>query len=185
MSLTLERSIPNLTLDTCLNAPSTEATFTVETTRFGKMEAEEEAVLTLPEGVIGFEKCQRYILVRQEENSSFRWLQSLERPELAFPILEPRDFRPDYAPTISDSDARVLQITAETPVLMFSVITVPAKDPQGMTANLLGPIIVNGFTRQGKQVIVLDEEFTTRHSVIAELKRSQERLERMVEEQAA
>jgi flagellar assembly factor FliW len=58
-------------------------------------------------------------------------------------------------------------------VLIFSIITVPPQNPQMMTANLLGPIVINGCTRRGKQVIVQDEEYTTRHRVVDELERAQ------------
>jgi len=143
----------------------------VETTRFGTLEVEEDLVLTLAEGMIGFESCTRFIVISTEGNGAFRWLQSLDRAELAFPILDPTTFRPDYAPTISDTDARLLELTAAAPFLLFCVVTVPPHNPREMTANLLGPLVINGVTRCGKQVIVQDEGFTTRHKIVDELQR--------------
>ncbi|HLK57577.1 MAG TPA: flagellar assembly protein FliW [Chthonomonadaceae bacterium] len=147
---------------------------TVATSRFGTIEVEEDLIITLPEGLIGFEGCTRYVIVHHDENSAFRWLQSLEEPAAAFPIMEPGLFRPDYAPTLSDADARFLEITTtDIPILVFSIITVPAGNPQQMTANLLGPIVVNGLTRRGKQVIAQDEGLTTRHRLVEELERKE------------
>lgn len=148
------------------------ATLLVQTTRFGTLAAEEDLVLSFPEGLIGFEHCRRYIVVRHEENSSFRWLQSLDEANIAFPVLEPGEFRPDYAPTISDADANFLELSAQTPTLTFTVVTVPAHDPRGMTANLLSPLVINGVTRRGKQVIIQDEGYTTRHVILEELART-------------
>ena len=75
----------------------------------------------------------------------------------------------DYSPTISDSDASKLGLTADSPKLVFAIVTVPRKNPRSMTANLLGPLVINPLTRQGKQVIVTDEHYTTRHSIMEEI----------------
>lgn len=144
---------------------------TVATIRFGALEVEEDLILALPEGLIGFEACRRFVVVRPQENSPFRWLQSLDEPRVAVPIIEPGEFRSDYAPTISDADARSLQLTPETPTLVFVIVTVPPRDPRAMTANLLAPVVINGLTRRGRQVIVQDEGYTTRHRIVDEMQR--------------
>lgn len=141
----------------------------VMTTRFGTIEIEPDLILTFSEGLIGFERCHRYIVLRQDNNNIFRWLQSLDEPAIAFPIVEPGAFRPDFRPTISDVDARFLELERDTPILLFAVVTVPANNPRDMTANLLGPLVVNAVTRTGKQVIIQDEGYTTRHRVMDEL----------------
>lgn len=144
----------------------------VATTRFGTLEVEADLILTLPDGLIGFKDSRRYVIVRQDEDSEFRWLQSLDAPSMALPIVEPGEFRPDYAPILSDADARALELTEETPKLVFVIVTVPPHDPRAMTANLLAPLVINGLTRQGKQVIVQNEEYTTRHAIMEELRRA-------------
>lgn len=172
MALTLDKRTTNAEIDVSPNVDTMTATIAVPTTRFGTLEVEEDIIIYLSEGIIGFEKWKRYVVVHHDDTTSFRWLQALDHPGVAFPILEPREFRPDYAPTISNSDAQALQVTADTPVLMFAIITVPPGQPDGMTANLLGPIIINGFTHQGRQVIVQDEGYHTRHRVVDELRRA-------------
>ncbi len=152
--------------------PAENAPLLIQTARFGTLEADPDLIITFPDGLIGFETCQRFLVVRHAENSAFRWLQSLEEPAVAFPVIEPNEFRADYAPTISDSDARSLALTTDTPTLIFAVVTVPPHDPRAMTANLLGPLVINGLTRQGRQVIIQDEGYTTRHSVVEEMART-------------
>jgi flagellar assembly factor FliW len=141
------------------------------TARFGTIEVEADLIITLVEGMIGFENCKRFVVVRHDGKSAFRWLQSLDVPTVAFPIVEPAEFRPDYAPTISDSDAALLNLTVETPLLVFVVVTIPSGNPRGMTANLLAPVVINGETRQGKQVIVQEDIYTTRHLIVDEMLR--------------
>lgn len=143
----------------------------VHTTRFGKLETDEGLVITIADGLIGFENCRRFVVVRPSETSAFRWLQSLDEPAMAFPIVEPVEFRPDYAPTIADSDAQALELRPEIPTLLFVIVTVPAHNPRAITANLLGPIVINALTRRGKQVIIQDDGYSTRHSIVDELMR--------------
>ncbi len=142
------------------------------TTRFGVIDVDRDLVIGFAEGLIGFENCRQYVVVRHDDKSAFRWLQSLDEPGVAFPIVEPFSFRPDYAPTISDTDARMLSLSSDSPTLLFVVVSVPNQDPRAMTANLLAPLVINGETRQGKQVIVQDEGYSTRHDVVSELART-------------
>ncbi|HLJ55961.1 MAG TPA: flagellar assembly protein FliW [Chthonomonadaceae bacterium] len=142
------------------------------TTRFGEIDVDPDLVIDLVEGMIGFESCHEFVVVRHDDRSAFRWLQSLDEPAIAFPIVEPVSVRPDYAPTISDSDARLLGLKQDTPTLLFVVVCVPGGDPKAMTANLLAPLVINGFTRMGKQVIVQDEGYGTRHLLVKELDRA-------------
>lgn len=154
--------------ETCVTSIAS-ATLCVETTRFGTLEVASDLVLTFPEGLIGFEMFTRYTVVSTDDQGALRWLQSLDEPALAFPIIQPGIFRPDYTPTISDQDARFLGLTPEIPALVFAVVTVPPGRPREMTANLLGPLVINPLTRVGKQVIVQDERYSTKHYIMEEI----------------
>ena len=144
----------------------------IATTRFGALEVDVNLVITFPEGLIGFETCREFVVIRHDDTGAFRWLQSLDNPGVAFPVAEPLTFRPDYAPTISDGDARTLRLRRDTPILLFAVVSVPGPDPATVTANLLAPLVINGESRQGRQVVIQDDGFTTRHGLIAELGRA-------------
>jgi flagellar assembly factor FliW len=144
----------------------------VETTRFGVIEVEEDLIITLPEGMIGFEDCKRYVVLTPNEDSPLKWFQCLDDGAIAFPIINPWTFRPNYAPTISEEDMHALGLTPQQPKLIFVVVNVPRNNPQGATANLLGPIVINPITRMGKQVIVADEEYSTRHRILDEMERA-------------
>lgn len=156
---------------TTLLARTERALSTVQTTRFGAVEVEEEIVVEIPEGLIGFAGFRRFVLLDHPESSPIKWLQSIDDGKLAFPVIDPWEFRPDYAPTLSDQDARVLGLTDDGPKLVLAVVTIPRDDPRAMSANLLGPIVINPITRLGKQVIVLDEAYMTKHRILDELTR--------------
>jgi flagellar assembly factor FliW len=142
---------------------------TVRTTRFGDLEVDEELIIDMPDGLIGFERCRRFVVITPGEESAFRWFQSLDDGAVAFPIIEPWHFMEDYAPTISDMDVRLLGLSQEVPRLVFAVVTVPKHDPRSMTANLLAPLVINAGTRQGRQVIATDDRYTTRHRILQEM----------------
>ena len=149
-------------------------TIMAETLRFGTIEVEPDLLLHFPTGVIGFETCTRFTIISQGDSSqtSWRWLQSLDLPALAFPIMEPWDIRPDYTATLSDYDTLALGITDTDPTLLFVIVTVPAKNPREMTANLIAPIVINVATQEAKQVIVQETEYTTRHLIVDEIERA-------------
>lgn len=141
-------------------------TVAIQTTRFGPIEVDEELIIELHRGMIGFEDCTRFVILHQDPNNVLRWLQSLDDGAVAFPVMDPRVYFPDYRPTIPQMDADEIGIDASTSALIFAVATIPRADPMGLTVNLLGPIVVNPETRRGKQVIVSDECYRTKHRLL-------------------
>lgn len=134
----------------------------VETTRFGVLEVDENALVTMPGGPLGFESHTRFCLIENRPGTSFRWLQSLEEPSLAFVVADPSEFFANYEVEISEGDVRKLQLTSEEDALVISILTVRS-DGQEVTANLAAPIIINSKNMMGAQVILQDERYTTRH----------------------
>ncbi len=138
---------------------------TVETRRFGTIEFEEEDVLLFPEGILGFEECMRYVVLKHGEGSPFFWLQSLDRPEVAFLVADPAGFEPEYSPEMPPGVAQFLRLDETTPRLVYAILSIPHGKPEQMTANLAGPIVVNVTERLACQVVVEDGEWSTKHPV--------------------
>ncbi|MEW6243577.1 MAG: flagellar assembly protein FliW [Bacillota bacterium] len=139
----------------------------IETTRFGVIQYREEDVLTFPDGLLGFPNSRRYIIIDVGGSVAFKWMQSLDQPELAFIVVRPGYFRTDYNPHISDDDRKALQLDSQDEIACFAIVSVP-RDPERMTANLRGPLVVNLSKRIGRQVVLTDERYTTRHPIIDE-----------------
>ena len=68
----------------------------VITTRVGEVDVPDDAVVTFPEGVQGFNRLKQYVMLRTTELGLFRWLQSTEVPALAFVVCDPRLIVHDY-----------------------------------------------------------------------------------------
>ncbi|MFC2076560.1 flagellar assembly protein FliW [candidate division KSB1 bacterium] len=143
----------------------------IETTRFGEIEFQETDIVHLPHGLVGFNQFLRYIIIPHSENSPLFWLQSVDDPGLAFVITDPLMFRPDYQVKLEVADAQLLGIDDTSKAVIYAIVVIP-KDPQEMTANLMGPLVVNPETRMGKQIIMQDSPYTTRHYILEEMKQA-------------
>jgi flagellar assembly factor FliW len=131
------------------------------------MEIEEQQIVTFPDGLFGFETIKEYALL-DAERQPFLWLQSLEAEHIAFIIINPFVFRPDYELDIDDELVRDIGIAGPEDAMIFSIVTILPDEP--MTANLQGPLIINKKTRIGKQGILIDPRWKTKHDIMQELK---------------
>ncbi|MCL6624565.1 MAG: flagellar assembly protein FliW [Fimbriimonadales bacterium] len=140
----------------------------VHSTRFGTFECPEDCIVTFKGGILGFPQGERYVILQHKEESPFRWLQSVEEPALAFLVTDPANFCPDYAPEMPTSIAEELQLNENTPRMVYVILTIPPGKPEEMTANLAGPLLINAETRTGKQIVLQDERWSTKHRVLGE-----------------
>jgi flagellar assembly factor FliW len=113
---------------------------TVESTRFGTLEIEAEAVLSFPRGLIGL-GGSRYALLSTDADSPFSWLHSIEDPDLALPVTRPGQFFPGYEVELSDAEAAALGLSDAAPTDVW--VTVRATERvEDFTVNLKAPIVV-------------------------------------------
>lgn len=135
------------------------------TKNFGAIEIEERKIIYFPEGLPGFEKENKFIIINSEdEESLFQWLQSIENPELTFVIINPFFVYPNYDIVIPKTVQEKLKIEDEKDLVIYSIVVVP-EDIEKMTTNLLGPIIINTKKMIGKQVILDDDRYSTKHYI--------------------
>ncbi|WP_319561825.1 flagellar assembly protein FliW [Marispirochaeta sp.] len=141
----------------------------IETKAYGEMEIDQRQKITLQKGLFGFD-CYSNFALLDSEQPPFYWFQSLDEREIAFVLIDPRIFRPDYCPGVSTEDLEALGVTREDDedLLIFSIVTIP-EDQSRMTANLQGPLLINRKTRVGRQIISNDERWQVRHLIIEEM----------------
>ena len=76
-----------------------------ETRLFGTVDIAEDKILEFPMGLIGFENLKKFAIIYdsdREERSKISWLQSMEEPALALPIIHPSELIDDYGPIVED-----------------------------------------------------------------------------------
>ena len=148
----------------------------VKTTRFGEIEVADAEILELPAGLIGFPELKKYILLDHEKDSPFKWLQSLDDGAIAFVLINPLLFKPNYIVEVTEAEVADLELKNEKDAVISVIVTIPA-NPQDMTANLKAPLVFNLGNRKGKQLILNNLEYTTRHNVMDEVRAQDDKSE--------
>ena len=139
----------------------------VKTSRFGDKDVPDDALLVFPEGVIGFRDATRFVMFECSDDGIFKWLQSCDRPELAFVICEANTIVPSYQIVIGEKERQVIKLEKPEDAAVCLILVIP-KNPIDATANLLGPLVMNTETRLGIQVVVVNPQYSTRYRLFKE-----------------
>ncbi len=139
----------------------------IVTKPYGAIDVDERQKIYFPYGILGFENLKYYVLLDAAQQP-FYWLQSMDVVEIAFVLLNPRIFRPDYELEVDEKELEEIGITLEEDILDFAIVTIP-DNPGDMTANLQGPIIINRKAKIGRQSISTNPKWEVRHPVLKEL----------------
>ncbi len=138
----------------------------LSTSRFGTIDVQEEQIIHVPSGMIGFPDSQRFTLLEHKKGSPFMWLQSVDDGALAFVLMDPLLFKPDYQIKIEAEDREVLKLTdASNGILTLVVVNISPREPFEVTANLLGPLIINMQKRLGRQIALSNPQYSHRHPI--------------------
>lgn len=126
----------------------------IDTVRFGEIEVEQERIFKFALPIIGFNELRDFIILDTNKDSLFKWLQSVEDPALAFPIVSVFSMDVDYSIDLADSVVEALKIKNVESLLVMNIASIPQNDPQGTTINLLAPIVFNLDELLAGQVIL-------------------------------
>jgi len=135
----------------------------IQTTRFGRMDVDDERVMTFPRGLLGFPEYNRYALIQTGDENYFFWLQCVDEPNLAFVVTDPTIFFKDYDIPLREETRDELQLTDESFAQVFVICN---KVGDWLTGNLLGPIMVNAQNRLASQVVLTEKKWTTRQPLM-------------------
>jgi flagellar assembly factor FliW len=127
----------------------------IQTSRFGQIEIEPDDILFFRHGVFGFENCRHWVLLADAENSAVAWLQSIQRPEVALPVVSPRRFVQEYEVRLEPADLEKLQLSASEQAYVLGII---GRDQDTLTLNLRAPLVINLTRRIGFQIITVDNQ---------------------------
>lgn len=139
----------------------------------GKIEIASDRLLTIPEGLLGFEKYTKYALV-DCDCEPFIWLQSCENPNLAFLIVDPFLICADYEADIDDDSLSKINIKSPEDIIIMTIVTVP-HDDSAITANFQGPLVINKKNKMCMQAILSDNRWTTKVNIVEALNSKGER----------
>jgi len=138
---------------------------------YGEIEVDDSQIIDFPDGILGFDFVKKFVIIDTEnQNSPFKWMQAYDEKDLAFVIIRPVDFMKDYDLVISQSDYEAVQASSAEELIVFAIVTIP-ENPEKMTANLQGPIIITPVKRLGRQAISMSDKYKVRHSILEEIKK--------------
>ncbi len=139
----------------------------VNTKIFGEIEIADEKIIFFENGIIGFPELKRFALLHDEEkgtNAGIRFLQSLEEPAFAMPVMDPLAVMPDYDPEVNDELLAGAGNLTEDNVLVLVTVTVPG-DLTKMSVNLQGPFVINVEEHRACQIIVENGGYPVRYPI--------------------
>ena len=139
----------------------------IKTTRFGQVEIDEDLIITLPDGVLGFEDLKNYIILDHfDKESPFKWLQSVEDPSLAFVITDPLAFVPEYKAKISKEEVSSIALSDASKALIVVIVNIK-RDHSEISVNLQGPIVINAERKLAKQIVIRESDYSIRHVIFS------------------
>ncbi len=141
----------------------------INTSRFGALDVQDADVIQFTDGLLGFENLKRFFIVDPADDTLILWLQSMDTPEVAFPVLEPKIFKQDYKVRLSANELRALRIESiKKDILVYCILTIP-NDITQMTANLKAPIVIHSKTQLARQVVLQENEYSVKNLIYKDL----------------
>ena len=143
----------------------------VNTRIFGEIDIEDEKIIRFVNGLVGFPDMVDFVLIHDEEKGpgGIAWLQSMQEPQFAIPVMDPLKIKDTYNPNVEDELLKPLGEFGTDDMLVLVTVSIPS-DVTKMTANLKGPIVINTSTRKACQVIAEGEDCEVKFPIYEILK---------------
>lgn len=141
----------------------------IKTKFLGEVEIREEDIIIFPDGILGFEDSRQFILLDIPENDFFKILQDVECEYISFIATDPFKFKEDYEMEVPDNELLKINIRKKEQIAMLNIVTLSDVFEKS-TMNLLAPIILNTENRIGKQYVLNNMSYSTKHSLFEKTK---------------
>ncbi len=135
-----------------------------ESSRFGTMEVEREKIIRFIRVIPGFERLREFVLLDHDEGGVFKWLQSVEDPEVAFLLTFPRLFRPEYTVPLKEHYLDDLGAESVEKVVVFVMVSA-SRVKGSVTLNLKAPVLLNPGEMLAMQCIIDRDGYECRYEV--------------------
>lgn len=127
---------------------------TIETRDLGRVEVAEEEILQFVSPIFGFEGLERFALLSDDEaGGGLLWLQSIDKPDICFILLDPVELEMEYHPVLQQDTMEMLQLQDPKEAGLLLIAVVPG-DFKQTTVNLKSPVVINRPKRVAAQVIL-------------------------------
>lgn len=121
------------------------------------------AAVTLPDGLVGCPEWRQFRLETYPD-IPIGTLECLDSEGVRFLVTEAREVQADYRPSIDQATLEALQAGSPEEVLVLCTVRTHGP-PLRITANLLGPILLNPASGLAVQLVLYDSGYTTEHDL--------------------
>lgn len=148
------------------------------TTRaFGEIEIEDEKIITMEHGMIGFPDYKHFTLIYNKEKGSseskIKWFQCMDDGDIAFPVMNPMIVKEDYVFNVNEEILAPIGEVNDEDVFILVTVTVP-QQIEKLTVNLKAPIIINMQNNKAVQIVV-EDDYPVKYPVYNALKAAKEK----------
>ncbi len=141
----------------------------LKTRLFGEVRVKDEEVINFTKPILGFDDCRQYLLMENESIFPTFWLQSINNPDLAFPVVSPFSVDDNYSINLQKLDLDDINLKSLDEALVLTLMVVP-ETISSIRTNLRAPIIYNPQKRIAKQLILYDEKYPIHFYLIDDVK---------------
>ena len=139
----------------------------IETSQFGTIQIAEDKIITMPAGMPGFPGRRRFVILEREETLPFYWYQCVDDPDLALVIMDPYLFKPDYSVDLNPALKEMSwEADGRDSLRLYVVVNASEGVPEKITANLIGPLVINTRKREAVQIVIYDSRYSHRYPIL-------------------
>lgn len=140
----------------------------IQTKYLGQVEIDQDKIISFPKGLLGFDENKDFVLLDVEQGN-FKFLQDIHNSHISFLLINPWDFYSDYQVDLPDQGLKTIYISPDnkTDIAIFTIVTL-GKSFKESTTNLLAPIVINLSDKKGKQFILNESKYITKHLLFPE-----------------
>lgn len=133
-------------------------------TRYGEYEVESDRVIEIPQGLIGFSKSRRFVLIdlQKEGAERFMLLQCLDEPSVSFHVLPVDPNESGLKPEDIEQMTSQVGFPVDQTAILFVVTIRRGDDGIELTANMRAPVLVNTAKMSGIQHVLANEDYPLR-----------------------
>jgi flagellar assembly factor FliW len=142
----------------------------INTTRFNELEVDKKDIIEFTEGLLGFENLKKFFIVDPGDQTLILWLQSIDDASVAFPIIEPKIFQPNFSVKLLPLELNSLNLENLSNASVYTILTIPQNVTE-MSANLKAPIIINNKSKIARQIVLQDSKLEVRFKMYLDLKK--------------
>ena len=134
----------------------------INTQRFGEIEVQDDRVIRFANGIPAFEYLHAFVIVQADRTAPVYWMQSVDEPAVALPVVDPFALIGNYSLEVNDAEVEDLCLENQADLMVLGVTVIP-EDVTQMTVNLAAPVLVNTKKGIGKQIVMDNRRYSTRH----------------------